>query len=100
MALTKRQVAALRYKAKGATQQILYDRDLSGFGVRVYPNGRKSFVLRYRSQGSLRFLTLGKYGELTVQQARELATEALRDARRGNDPIEQKRAQRELPTLA
>jgi len=100
MALTKRQVDALRYNPNGATKQILYDGELTGFGVRVYPNGKKSFVFRYGSHGSRKLLTLGKYGEMTVEEARREATDARRDARRGDDPVEQKRARRKLPTLA
>ncbi|HKY96353.1 MAG TPA: site-specific integrase [Gemmatimonadaceae bacterium] len=99
MALTKRQLDALRFNPDGATKQILYDGELTGFGVRVYPNGNKSFVLRYGSNGSRKLLTLGKYGELTLQQARELAIDALRDTRHGHDPVEERRARRKLPTL-
>jgi hypothetical protein len=74
MALTKREVDALQYDPAGPQQQIVWDRQLPGFGMRVYPTGRKAFVLSFRTRGGrARILTLGKYGILTPSQAREAA---------------------------
>jgi len=47
---------------------------VGGFGVKVYGSGRKVFALRYRTEtGRTRMLTLGSFGELTVQTARKKA---------------------------
>ena len=43
--LTKRSVEALAPRAK---DYIVWDKDVPGFGVRVMPSGRRSFVLQYR----------------------------------------------------
>ena len=43
--LTKRSIEAL---APRGIDYIAWDRDVPGFGVRVMPSGRKSFVLQYR----------------------------------------------------
>ena len=57
-------------------------REKGGFGVRVYPTGRKTFFYMYRIDGQRRFLNLGEYfqpkkkGEakgdrVTIKEARE-----------------------------
>jgi integrase len=107
MPLTKRHIDSLVWRADGPGQQILYDNDenlprgkeppLGGFGVRVYPSGTKTFVLRYRPKGSgqVRYLVLGKYGALTVDQARALARAAHSAAASGADPAGDRRKERE-----
>jgi hypothetical protein len=62
--------------------------DLAGFGVRVYPNGRKQ-----------RFVTLGRYGEMTVHEARTEAMAVLLSVRRGEDPSGDRIAYRNSPTM-
>ena len=44
--LTKRTIEAL---APRDVDYIAWDNDIPGFGVRVMPSGRKSFVLQYRT---------------------------------------------------
>ncbi len=61
-----------------AARYDLWDRDLSGFGLRVEVSGSKSFMIRYRADGggrtaARRFMTVGRYGTLTVDEARRRA---------------------------
>lgn len=64
-----------------------FDRSLPGFGVRVTPEGRKTFVLRYRNRESReRRLRLGVYGTVTLADARDRARLLLADVQRGTDP--------------
>ena len=70
---------------------FLWDTDLTGFGCKVTPSSRKVYVLQYRLQhqsstGAPKRLTLGKYGELTPEQARKLAAELLLEVKAGGDP--------------
>jgi integrase len=70
----------------------LWDAALPGFGLRVTPAGVKTFILRYRPKGAgrrgtKRFLTLGRYGALTPDQARNEARSLLGDVARGRDPV-------------
>lgn len=91
MGLTKRAIDAAKYEGDGSSQDVLYDEQLPGFGLRVYPSGTKSFVLRYRTKsGRLRFQTLGRYGVLTLKQARDEARSTLGDVAQGGDPAAEK----------
>jgi hypothetical protein len=61
---------------------FLWDGHLKGLGARIDPSGAKTFVLRYRpkSHGAnspKRFVTIGRYGVLTVDEARNRAREIL-----------------------
>ena len=73
----------------------IWDRDLKGFGLRVYPSGRKVFVFRYKIAGRQRWLTIGDYGAFTVQSARRRAEVARGQMADGTDPAEARRQQRE-----
>lgn len=102
MPLTNRAIEALRHDPNGSPRQVHYDgKDVPGFGVRVYPSGRKTFVLQYRPAGSSgpRWLVLGPYGVLTLDQARTAAKKALHDARHGVDPIAVKRERKRGETV-
>lgn len=71
--------------------RIVWDKKLTGFGLRVRPSGSKSFVYRYRNAaGRQRQLTLGRFGDLTVQQGRDLAEKAMLAVKQGGDPMEEK----------
>ena len=83
--LTKRTADAATYHGSG--RQVVWDSDVQGFGLRVYPSGRKAFVLSYRFHGRKRLLTLGAFGALTVQQGREAARRALGQVAGGHDPL-------------
>ena len=107
MALTKRGVARLTYDPDGPDQQILWDRDLAGFGVRVYRPGkktglsRKSFVLAYRSPGGRpRIMVVGKFGAMTLHQARETAKLKLLELAGGTDPLAERQDARQGLTLS
>ncbi len=97
MALTKRAIDALRYEGGpgAAMQQVLYDGEVPGFGLRVYPSGKKSFILRYRNEaGRSKLVTIGRYGVLTPTQARRRAHALLADVYGGDDPVELRRTER------
>ena len=80
-------------------QQILWDTVLTGFGVRVYPSGKRSFVVGYRVKGRSRLMTLGQYGALTVDQARKRAMKALGQAAADVDPLEKRQQERRAKTV-
>lgn len=47
-----------------------------GFGVRVSPKGRKTFIYRFRLNGKLQRMALGQFGRITLQDARQAYTRA------------------------
>lgn len=100
MRLTKRTVCALQ---PGERDFTVWDDELRGFGCRVHPSGRLTFVLKYRVGGgraaSQRKMVLGTYGTLTVDQARELARHAQADVVKGGDPAGTRAAHRRAETL-
>ena len=81
--LTKRSIDAI--KANGY-DVVYWDRELTGFGLRVRKSGRKNYVLQTRIDGKLRWFTIGQHGPLTPQEARTKALEILSDAKKGVDP--------------
>ena len=82
--LTKRAVYAI---VAGPKRYFAWDIELKGFGVRVTPEGRKTYVVRYRTTGGAdRQLTLATHGVLTTEEAREEARKSLARAAMGGDP--------------
>lgn len=65
---------------------VLWDGELKGFGLRVYPTGRKSFIVKYRHAGRQGIHKIGPYGPLTVEMARKMATAFLGGLAQGIDP--------------
>ena len=100
MKLTKRVIDSTRWHGKTGTAHYLWDDEIASFGLRIYPSGRKSFFIAYRAKGRQRFHTLGRFGELTLQEARTLALEKLARIRRGHDPSGDRLAYRDAPTVA
>ena len=67
-------VDALRVEAKDA---VFWDRCLRGFGVRVYPSGRRVYTVQIRGPAGSKRATLGLHGPLSADQAhRQEATVA------------------------
>ncbi len=93
--LTKRLVEAAKPQSD---RYIIWDSGLSGFGLRIEPTGRKTFIARYRTgggrSGTLRQATLGRFGIITPDQARLQARKVLGAAAHGSDPVEEKRQTR------
>nr|WP_306418680.1 site-specific integrase [Pseudovibrio sp. Alg231-02] len=95
--ITKRTMDAARPASK---KQIFWDSKLKGFGLQVMPSGAKTFVVQYRThEGRSRLMNLGKYGELTPDQARDLATDVLAKVRNGDDPLLKRESKRSAPTV-
>lgn len=96
--LIKRSVDAAR---PGPRESFVWDDELPGFGLRVFPSGRKTFFVQYRARGQSRTrrYVLGPYGVLTPADARDLAIEVLAQVRKGRDPSEERRVEAHAPTV-
>jgi integrase len=98
MKLTKKSIDAIKPILK---EQVHWDDELRGFGLRTKPTGLKSFLIQYRNrQGRSRRLTIGNYGRLTPEEARREARRLLSDVERGVDPVEQRLEERNVTTVA
>ena len=45
---------------------MFWDRDLPGFGVRVYSNGVKVYVVQTRGSGKSKHVSLGRNGRMST----------------------------------
>lgn len=97
--ISKRSVDALACPP-GKDREILWDDDLSGFGVVVFQTGKKVYVAQYRQHGRSRRIKLGEHGKLTPEQARSEAKKTLAAVETGLDPVEERRAAREVRSFA
>lgn len=72
--LTKRVVDAARPRQRDYFVWDAGDGSVKGFGLRVWPSGRKTFVFQYREPSRrTRRLVIGDYGPESVDSARERA---------------------------
>ncbi len=96
MNITKSEIDKLQVPEKTATgqtgQKRYYDDELKGFGVRVTSGGAKTFFVEKLVKGKLRRIKIGRYGELTAQQARKEAQILMGKIASGIDPLAEKRA--------
>lgn len=94
--LTKRVVDQASANSKAA---CLWDDELKGFGLRVWPSGRKVYIVKCRIKGRQRFITIGPHGPVTAEQARVRAFEILSEAKGGRDPTKELDQARKAPTM-
>jgi integrase len=85
--------------AAGDKLAAIWDEELRGFGLRVYPNSRKVYVVKCRIKGQQRFITLGQHGPVTADQARTRAYNILSEAKNGRDPAKELDQARKAPTM-
>ena len=83
-AISKRTIDALPADGK---ETLYWDRDLPGFGVRVYASGRKTFVVQSRGpNGSVR-VTIGQHGTITPGEARKQAAAIIDRIKSSEAPV-------------
>lgn len=96
--ITKRVVEAAAAPVTGEAR--IWDGDIKGFFLRVYPTGRRVYALKYRQGTAQRVMTIGTHGSpWTPENARNRAREALEAVHRGEDPAAEKRKAREALTV-
>lgn len=94
--LTKRFVDAVEPQSKG---HVVWDDEFPGFGLRVYPSGKRSYIVQYRSRGRSRRYTIGLHGLWTPETARREAKALLGRAAHGGDPAEEREEERKALTI-
>ncbi|MEK7266210.1 MAG: Arm DNA-binding domain-containing protein, partial [Pseudomonadota bacterium] len=83
MKLTKRTVDALE---PGPKDLIVFDEMVSGFGLRISPAGRKTFLVQYRRGGRTRRVKIGGAGQIAPDEARKIAKRLLGEIASGQNP--------------
>ena len=81
--ISKRTVDALSVEDQ---EVVVWDRELQGFGVRVYPSGVKVYIAQSRAGGKSKRVTLGRHGVITPEQARRKAAAAIARIKEGESP--------------
>jgi len=95
--LTKRTIDATEPQV---VEFFIWDESIPGFGVRVMPSGRKSFVVQYRAGRRPRRMSLGPSTVLTCDQARTRAITIIAAVKNGEDPAADRAAKRNAATVS
>jgi integrase len=96
--ITKRVVDAVPPPSSGETR--VWDREIKGFFLRVYPTGRRVYAMKYRQGAAQRILTIGTHGSpWSPDSARDRARDAMEAVHRGEDPAAEKKAVRTALTV-
>ena len=82
--ISRRTVEAL----KVGKDTMFWDRELPGFGVRVYPSGRKVYIAQTRANGKAgQRVTVGPHGMITPEEARRRAALIIARIKAGEEPV-------------
>lgn len=96
--LTKRFIDTLQIKDK---PYFSWDEGLKGFGVRIWPSGKKVYYLRYINKAERKDckIKIGVQGPITPDQARERAQELLGEIVKGLDPTREQKENKSAKTF-
>ena len=97
--MTKLTSGPLTRSSPDRPDYFVWDDELPGFGVRVWPSGRKVYVAQYRARARTRRVKIGRHGALTVEEARKQAKAILGDVARGSDPATDRATRRASMTV-
>ena len=90
----------IRDAKPGPKPTTLWDAQVVGLGVRVFPSGSKSFVLSYRVNGKKKLATLARCSEISLRDARDRAGRELAAIRDGEtDPLRRREEIAAAPTV-
>jgi integrase len=95
--LTKRTIDSL---VAGETDILVFDDEVKGFAARVWPSGKITYLVQYRSGGRTRRVKIGRVGVLTPDSARAKAKEILGAVAKGDNPAGVIEEHRRAPTVS
>ena len=100
--ITKRAVDGA---AAGDRDKFLWDDDLAGFGLKITPAGKKTYVIQYRipglgRRGNAKRFSLGEHSALTPEEARRLARRELGRVAQGSNPAAERAALKQRASVA
>jgi len=88
MPLTDAQIKKLKYSPEGNNKHSDYE----GLYLEVRSTGAKFWRWRYRLQGKEQLLTIGRFPDVLVEDARTLRAEARKQLKEGKSPAREKQA--------
>jgi integrase len=94
--------SAIRSYQPRAAQYTVGDAACPGLCVRITPKGVKSFAFAYRSKasGKVAWLTIGRYPDVPLTRAREVANDARKAVANGGTPVRRAEADKKAKTYA
>jgi len=91
----------LLYCAPHKAKETYFDEAITGFVVEVRPNGGKTYSLRYKDEyGRQRQYRIANAADVTFSEARKVAAQVKARVAIGQNPMEERKANRQIPTLA
>ena len=81
--LSNRAVNAMAFE----TDTVVWDRRLTGFGVRVYPTGGKVYFAHARGPDGPKRVKVGRHGVLNADEARQRAALIIARIKAGEEPV-------------
>lgn len=97
--LTKRIVESVETHKE--SEIFVWDSEIKGFGLRVFPTGRRTYFIQYRNQyNRTRRKKIGVHGAITAEQARDEAKKILGEVAKGEDPSKNQQNLRNKKTMA
>jgi len=81
--------SAIRSYQPRDNQYVVGDSSCPGLCIRITPNGVKSFVFTYRNKAARKVIcfTIGRYPDVALTFAREIANDARKTAANGGTPL-------------
>ena len=81
--MSNRAVNAMAFE----TDTVVWDRRLTGFGVRVYPTGGKVYFAHARGPDGPKRVKVGRHGVLNADEARQRAALIIARIKAGEEPV-------------
>ena len=79
---------------------VFWDRELTGFGVRVYPTGAKVYIAQARGPKGPRRVTVGRHGVIHAEEARKRAALVIARVKAGDEAVPKPLKRASGPTVA
>ncbi len=95
---TKKEIEALLAPVK-SVRAYYHDTKETGLSISVTPTGTKTFFVRKKIEGRDERITLGRYPDLSLENARKLAAQRKGEIAVGKNPQAEKRAVRDEMTF-
>ncbi len=78
---------------------FVWDALVLGFGCRIYPAGRKSYIVQYLRDNTRYRKTIGDCSIMPLEEARDIASTILLSLAHGANPFEDEQVREDSPTM-